>query len=551
MKWMLHPAAAAAGMSFVCCVSWAGPLVSPYHSWVYHSYGAVDTVFVSVLLSMVLLWLLLTFVFSIAAASGRIRVFVWSGVILFTPWLLLKDVVLLAGWNFPHWLSLSILAVSGLCWIAVNALWRASIIPLFERAQNFSSTLLAFGALGAVLAIGQLSWCLWDARSLGSPELLHTSSGQAAGQAEVVAPGQRPRVIWIILDELSYEQVYERRFPSLDLPAFDQLARQSTVFTHVAPAATYTEAAVPSLMTGLRVDRIQANGDGTLHQMHDPVTGRWQPFHAQDTIFQDALNHGFRTAVAGWYNPYCRILSAVLNRCQWAFRENYEGEMSADASIATNMFATGAGLLAHVRLHGRVRSEANSEAIADAHLADYRDIVSGGDQLLRDSSIDFLLLHIPVPHPGGIYDRRTGSFTNHPASYIDNLALADRYLGHVIQVLQQRGEWDSSAVLVMGDHSWRTRLLEGSPEWTPEDQVASHGGQFDDRPGYIVKLPHQAEGARVETPFAATRTRALLAGIVDGSIRSVPELEGFAGQGVSLGTVSTRLGGGGWRSRGR
>ena len=46
----------------------------------------------------------------------------------------------------------------------------------------------------------------------------------------------RPRVIWILFDELSYQQVYERRLPGLQLPAFDALAAQATVFTHAVPA---------------------------------------------------------------------------------------------------------------------------------------------------------------------------------------------------------------------------------------------------------------------------------------------------------------------------
>jgi len=161
-----------------------------------------------------------------------------------------------------------------------------------------------------------------------------------------------------------------------------------------------------------------------------------------------------------------------------------------------------------------------------------------------------------VPHPGGIYDRRTGTFTTHRSSYIDNLALADIYLGHVRQVLKQRGEWDSSAIVVMGDHSWRTKLLwEGSALWTAEDEAASQGGQFDDRPGYIVKLPYQTEAAKIEIPFSAVRTRALLQGILDGSIRSAPELADFAGQPPNKDErpelVTTRVEGAESRSRDR
>jgi hypothetical protein len=227
--------------------------------------------------------------------------------------------------------------------------------------------------------------------------------------------------------------------------------------------------------------------------------------------------------------------------------------MYSDASAPSNLAGFWINLLARFQLsRGENGDIAEAAKSAVAHLADYREIVAAGDELLQDSSVDFLFLHIPVPHPGGIYDRRSGLFTTHRASYIDNLALADRYLGHVRQILEQRGEWDSSAIVVMGDHSWRTSLIwKGSPEWTAEDEAASHGGQFDDRPGYIVKLPHQETGSRIDAPFPARRTRSLLDGIMDGSYRSVPELTAFAEQAEPVEVGSMRAEGTGSSSRGQ
>lgn len=522
---LLHPAIAAAGLSLVCCLSSVEPLISPHHHWIYHVRQSVASIFFPVLFYMVGLWLLLFLLLSATTRSNRMKVLVWSGLILFTPWLLLPDMVMLSARNLPRWLGTAVFVASGLTWLGVVLLWRKSFVPVFARVQRFSSRMLGLAGFCSFLVLGQMAWCFWSARALRLPHTLHAVADQTAA----LAPTARPRVIWIILDELSYQQVYERRFPSLELPAFDRLASQSTVFTRVTPAAMYTEAAVPSLMTGLRADRVIAGADGTLSRMHDPVTGRWQPFLAQDTVFHDALNYGFRTAVAGWYNPYCRILADVLDRCRWIFRQESSGGMFAEASIRANLLAPWRNLSARVALPGTEKVETNDTA--EAHIADYREIVSAGDEFLDDSSINFLFLHIPVPHPGGIYDRRTRTFTTHHSSYIDNLALADTYLAHVRQILEQRGEWDSSAIVVMGDHSWRTKLIwMGAPGWTAEDEAASHGGQFDARPAYIVKLPHQTEAARIETPFSAVRTRALLQGILNGSIRSVAELADFAGQ---------------------
>ena len=555
VKLILHPAVPAAGLSFLCCFRWVGLLVNPYHSWIYHDRWAAAPVFLPVLFNMVALWLLFTLVLVLARGPLRRRVALWSGVILFALWMLFEDLVAIWVWRRPHWISLATLAIAGVCWGVVNAFWRPGFLPLFERAQHFCSRMFAVAAVGAMVVAVQLCCYCWEARSLEMPRPLHAAAPEAALDGQV----QKPRIIWILLDELSYRQVYERRFPSLDLPAFDELASEATVFTHVAPAANSTEIAVPSLMTGLTLDRIRAGGDGTLVSLHNPVTGRWQRFDSQDTVFRDALDQGFSTAVAGWYNPYCRILSDVLDHCHWIFHQSFGGGVSADRSIESNVAAPWIHLLSYIpvrRADDGGLAETSASAEAEGHIADYVSIVAAGDQLLEDSRADFVLLHIPVPHPGGIYDRRTKTFTTHHASYIDNLALADRYLGHVREVLEKRGEWDSSAIVVMGDHSWRTKLLwRGSPGWTAEDEAASDGGQFDDRPGYIVKLPGQVERARIDIPFAAARTRALLDGILDGSIRSEAELAAFAGQAAvptqRTDVVATRVGGGGLRSRGQ
>ena len=122
---------------------------------------------------------------------------------------------------------------------------------------------------------------------------------------------------------------------------------------------------------------------------------------------------------------------------------------------------------------------------------------------------------MPIPHPYGFYDRSKKAFSTKHTSYIDNLALADRYLAHIRQLLEQNNQWDSATVIVMGDHSWRTSpIWKDSMTWTDEDESASHGGEFDPRPAYIVKLPNQQTSARIDQPFSAVSTRALLDALI-------------------------------------
>jgi Sulfatase len=524
MKILTHPAMLALGTTTLCLLPLIGPFVAPSHLPLYHLAGSSAPLVLSILLNVFVLWLMLTGLFVWAQRPGWPRIFIWSSLTLSTPWILLKVYALMAPWPMPHGLSVSIFAGCMMALISVLFLLRRrpAFLVLFERTQHFIATLLGFVALSGLLVLGQMLWFAWRARSFNVPRPLH--QGQTASSMQ----HPRTRVIWVLLDELSYQQVYEQRFPGLKLDAFDQLAAQSTVFTHVIPAAGFTEIAVPSLITGIPVDRVSSSSSSGLLSLHNARTNSWQPFDPHQTIFQDALTAGYSTGVVGWYNLYCRILPSVLDRCFWTDHivsvepGLYVGQSFAKALLApTFRFYDATKSL----FRGRTRDDRYADLDAKFHIADYKDLSKGTDRLLEEPSISFTFLHLPVPHPGGIYDRKTSSFTTHNASYVDNLALADKSFAHLRHMLEQNGTWDSSAIVVMGDHSWRTTLLwTGSFAWTPEDEAASHGGQFDDRPAYIVKLPNQHQSARVDDRFDAVRTRALLDGIITNRIKTPEDL---------------------------
>jgi arylsulfatase A-like enzyme len=143
----------------------------------------------------------------------------------------------------------------------------------------------------------------------------------------------------------------------------------------------------------------------------------------------------------------------------------------------------------------------------------------------------FVLLHYSIPHPPGIFNRRTGHVSPEVgANYLDNLALADQCLAGIRATLEQQGEWDSSTVVVMGDHGWRTTMFWKIPggAWTAEEDAASHGGVFDTRPAYIVKLPGQTAPARIDSLFRAFHTRELLDRIMTNQLKTPADLAAFA-----------------------
>jgi Sulfatase len=518
---LTHPAVVAFGLAILPMLPVVAPLIEPSHGTVYHFDGSTSTIFYSVFICIGLLWALSTGLLTLARRPGRTRIILWTAIMSMFPWVTLKIAFIFMNWPIPHRLSLLLFLAGSVAVIVVTVFWKPSFQPFFDHAQEFVATLLVFFAISSVVILGQLCWFTWQTRSMNANEHLHQPVAALASAHHLAS---HPRIIWLILDELSYRQVYEHRFPSLEMPAFDRLAAQSVVFTHVVPGGLHTEYVIPSLISGLPADAMLASSDGRQLSLRDPIQHRWQAFDPHQTVFQDALDRGYSTAISGWFNPYCRLMSQVLDSCFWTNHIRMRGNISTQRTTLQNVAAL-LGRAQHF-ISWSKQNVSSDEAEAQTHISDYTDLVTASDAMLNDSSADLLFLHMPIPHPHGIYNRQTHQLTTGPSTYIDNLALADAYVAHLRSQLEQRGQWDSSTVLIMGDHSWRTApMWVRNPVWTYEEQEASDGGKFDDRPAYILKLPHQQEPAHIDAPYPAIRTRALIDALMDHHIQSSQDLE--------------------------
>jgi hypothetical protein len=374
---------------------------------------------------------------------------------------------------------------------------------------------LAFFALFGLLVIAQLAWGWWRARDLNT-------TGLRADRflATVNAAPTHPRVIWVLLDELSYRQIYESRYPGVDLPAFDRLRGESTIFTHVVPAGYYTERVLPALMRGGPVQDIRGTDTGDL-QIRASRSGPWMDFDSRDNVMADAVRDGYRIGIDGWFNPYCRFFPGLLDRCLWTRRSVWTPHFAGDShwwgqAIAINR-AVVVALLSHLHLN----SHAAEDSMARNSSNEYSTLLAESDAMLADHRLDFVFLHMPVPHPPGFYNRHSGRFESVGRNYLDNLVLADKTLAHIRATLGN--EWQNDTIVIMGDHSWRTPMWKTDSSWSAEDQRAS-GGLFDPRPGYIVKLAGQKTGAQIDSGYDALRTRLLLDRIFDGRIATPQQL---------------------------
>ena len=511
-----HPVLTALGVTTITLEIMLAGLISPSNNIYYHYSGTLPAVIVPVLVNFGAVWLLVALLLSWARRHPRWENWIFGLLAVGLGWMVLRDVDSLSA--SPISRSADLAYFCGVALAAAILLRAPAHERLVRHVRGLFLTLLTFLGVSGALVLVQILFLAWRARDLNVPHPLH----QRAALARNAAP--HGRIVWIVFDELSYRQVYEHRYPGLELPAFDRLARSSTVFTHAVPVGVHTENVLPALMTGEPINGVHAPPAGLPLSIHNRITGVWETLDPHNTVFQDALNAGYSTAVAGWYNPYCRILPAVLDRCFWTARSRLPFGIFPGQSIAWN---TEQPVLRHLLTPLRMLHllpEAPSPELT-FHQQDYFDLYRAGDGMLADPQTDFLLLHMPIPHPMGIYNRHTASFVVSHPSYLDNLALCDVYLAHLREEMERDGTWDDATIIIMGDHSWRVHLGWAlAPEWTHEESVASDNATFDNRPLYLVKLPHQTTATRIDTPFAALRTRALFDQVLARKIETPQQL---------------------------
>ncbi len=322
-----------------------------------------------------------------------------------------------------------------------------------------------------------------------------------------LSQGSHPRVVWILMDELSWDQVFDHRYSGLQLPNFDSFRQSATGFSDVQPATYETRTAVPSIMLGRVISRVTE----TRHNVHlDAVQGQpLEPFPASQTPFAVARQQGMTTAVVGWYNPYCSMLAPYLNQCFWT-----------DEALNPGVYVNGDGFLTSVADSWRRYTNAVHPPRHDRTIArlveDAQNIESRTNTLLAGEQSDFIFVHLPVPHPPGIYNRRTGQFDDSGhRSYIDNLALADKFLGQLMQTLHASDRWNHTSVVICGDHSFRTAFWRPGHFWTKEDQIATQG-TFDPRPLLMVHQAGQTTPATVTTAFPLVGVHDILNSLIRG-----------------------------------
>lgn len=366
-----------------------------------------------------------------------------------------------------------------------------------------------------------LGFCIfWMVPTLVVASLARQPHDEAEFRKPLPATGApHQRIVWLLFDEMSYEQVFVHRWPGLELPNLDRLRAQSVTFSNVKPDGFYTEDVIPSLFLGKPIDDVIGTGSGWM-VYRTTATSPWQRFDGGQTLFADAQRRGWTTGALGAYNPYCRILADQLDFC-WMDMPPLPDHFSRDKSTLGNVAAP---LVADWdRLFRQERPKRPTDPTSLTTIG----AVRAGDALIGDQAIDLCFVHLPFPHPPGDYDRRTGRI-GAGGSYIDNLALSDKILGRMLEDIARSGASDRTTVILSSDHSWRMWLWRHSFGWTDEDEQASGHGKFDPRPMLMVRLPGETTATEISQPVPLLSMHDLVEQMMAGQLETPEQLKSWA-----------------------
>ena len=348
------------------------------------------------------------------------------GAVILTAAVALKETALTASnfkifslWNIYPWLSggrLTLLVAFALSGVGL-LVWSIGRHPRIWR--TLATATVPFAILTTIQA-------LWLAPQAKDRVLrAHEVPGQSRWQP-------RPRVVWIILDELDERVAFSQRPSGVELPALDRFRREAGFVAREAISpANATAFSLPSLLDGKVATR-----PGVM-----PAPG----------VVEAMRKLGMRTAIAGWSMPYCATVQGLASCGSWPL--NWQSNSYGEDFLP----------ILRAQLRGLVETHSFSlvgqSQTSRMHVSTVEAMRRKGAEMAGRPDLDFVFLHLPGPHPPFVYDpetRRPNAWSwPKKKGYLNNLRYADDVFASIRLEMERTGVWEKSVVLVSADHGYR------------------------------------------------------------------------------------------------
>ena len=342
---------------------------------------------------------------------------------------------------------------------------------------------------------------IWEVSRVSHPEVIQGSVNRLS------APG--PRVLLLVFDGMGEYVAFTRRPPGVQMPAFDRLRREAFVAEAAYPPADTTLVSMPALLTGNAVVDVRPSHNRL--RLHYSAEKRFQSMAQSSTIFSEAHELGFGTAMIGWYHPYCSILRD-LDYCAHIEADIEDERYRRGGFMSKALDVIDALPLLHRTSFAQQR---NAQAGRESHEYETDFLIRTTHEVLPKFQSGLMVVHLPIPHPPALQ-----------GVYFSNLIEADNELGKIREIMEKAGTWEDTTVLITADHWWRTRTWD-SPwpgfSWTGDELAYLHADE-DKRVPLIAKLPRQKNGASYTTDFNTLILSRMIHDCLTGEIMTAKDL---------------------------
>lgn len=349
----------------------------------------------------------------------------------------------------------------------------------------------------------------------------------------IPAPDKRltTRVVWVVFDEWDQGLTFDARPPDVGIPEITRLRSESLCATHASSPSWETKESLPSFVTGYSVFDSEPTAPDKLRLSFSgrPVVYDWKKL---PNIFDDVQSLGGQSSIVGWYHPYGRLFGESVSSISWTpvffvgrlFPENDTiwGWMTQHSRLAcqTVPYLQENFFFSSVRLRTRRYSIKAYHQAREAALA-----------AASDPNVNLVFLHMPIPHPPGIFDRTSGEFSaSLDRDYIDNIALVDRTIGELRQRLEQEGLWDQTTVLLSSDHPSRPMPWDCAPVFFHETEAETAEFAKDRSERYVpflLKLAGHTDPVEYDGHFNTVLSKDLIEAILRGEVQTPAQAAEF------------------------
>ena len=360
---------------------------------------------------------------------------------------------------------------------------------LIHRGAMERGILAIYRLMVIIFALFLLQAFRWDIYT-------NDSSGQAISARGTQQNNQGSLYIFLF-DEWSYEHSFGHpEFSLTQMPRLTEFLGQSTLFHRAYSPAAGSGVSIPRFLYQPD-ERIQSYSYADVQRLL--LDNGFMALNLK-SIF-DLSDRHFKF-VAGTYLHYYVILGSKVDRILRFDDNNIRYsllERVMDLLFTQVDFLGKFGV--PIPAHGQSPLSASGwQSLAMEFQSRIRPVISDVLPALPDQSIAFF--HLYLPHPPYLFmrdwTRRNPLTFSDPGTiglYQENVYAIDAVIGDIMGHLKNRGDFDSSMIVITSDHSWKYHYSASWEELDPEPYLPEKHVPL------IIKYPGQVRGGSVDMPI--------------------------------------------------